>query len=344
MNYNDFMRALEKDDLGPVYLFVGEEEYLMTRAFAALKDKYIDESFESINFVKIDERYGDLDAVKNACETLPFMANKKLVLLKDIGRFLENQNGNFDKEFYSYLDSLGDHLCFILMDNTLNIKKTSKIYKYFKKRGTAVSFDKLKGPQLSQWVLETLKIRGKTISPANINYFIQQSSYLSRNININLYMLENFLLKVVDLAGGQEITKADLDLVLVKSIDTNIFELLNAINRFDTEAALRELNQMYMANEPIPRIIFMIIRRIRLILSHKLYLEKGYMPRQIQDKLGIKDYEFKIISGQARNFKSQDLEEMMRQLLEMDIKIKTTSIDEKLLVEMFLIELCSKNK
>lgn len=344
MDYNKFMEALNRDDLGPAYLFMGEEEYLMTRAFEALKNKYIDESLESINLVRIDERYGDLEEVKNACETLPFMAPKKLVLLKDIGRFLSNQNGNFDKEFYSYLDSLGDHLCLILMDNTFSIKKNSKIYKHFKKKGAAVSFDKLKGSQLNQWVVESLRIRGKTISPANVNYFIQQSSYLSRNININLYMLENSLLKVVDLARGQEITKDDLDLVLVKSIDTNIFELLNAINRFDTEGALRELNQMYMANEPIPRIIFMIIRRIRLILSHKLYVEKGYMPRQIQDKLGIKDYEFKIISGQARKFKSQDLEEMMRKLLEMDIKIKTTSLDEKLLVEMFLVDLCSKKK
>ncbi len=342
LNYYDFIDKINREDLGPIYLFFGEEEYLMNDALEKLRAKYIDNAFDSINFIKLDERSSNFDSLKNACETLPFMSRKKIVLIKDTNRFIENQNLADGDFFYKYLDSLGDHTLLILMDYDGKINKRSKFYKYFHKKDLLVNCDKLKGSNLSQWIGQFLKAKQKEISYANINYLIQESSYLSRNININLYALENLLLKLVDFSKDREIKKSDIDAILVKSIDTNIFELLNAINRFDIEAALWEFHEMYMANEPITKILHMIIRRIRMVLSFQLYLEKGYSPKEIQEKLQVKDYEFKIIRGQSKNFKKEELVNLMEKLLEIDIKMKTSSTNDKLLVEMFLVDLCNK--
>lgn len=340
MIYNELMDNIEKDNVCSSYLFVGDEEYMMNIAVQSLKDKYIEDSLEALNYSKLEGKDTLLDDLINACETLPFMSSKKIVVLKDVAAFLENSNGDFDKRFYKYMDDLGDYLVLILLDNTSSIKKNSKLYKYFNKNQQAVEFGKLLSNDLVSWANSILSKNNKKMPTADINYFIERSSYKSRNISVNLYDIENELLKVINFSTNEKITKEDIDKVLIKSIDTNIFELLNAINRFDPEGAINIFNDMYLSNEPIPRIFYMITRQIRLLLAYKLYRSKGYDERQIQEKIGIKDYEFKKIRTQSSSFKTEELEKIMEYLLQMDLKLKTVSNQDKLEMEMLLVKLC----
>lgn len=340
MIYNEFMNDIKKDNMNSSYLFLGDEEYMMNIALQSLKNKYIEDSLEALNYSKLEGKDTLLEDLINACETLPFMSSKKIVVLKDVAAFLENSNGDFDKKFYKYMDDLGEYLVLILLDNTSSIKKNSKIYKYFNKNQQAVEFGKLLNNDLITWANSILSKNNKKMSTADINYFIDHSSYKSKNISVNLYDIENELLKVINFSTNEKITKEDIDKVLIKSIDTNIFELLNAINRFDAEEAINVFNDMYLSNEPIPRIFYMITRQIRLLLGYKLYKRKGYDERQIQEKIGIKDYEFKKIRTQSSNFKAEQLEKIMEYLLQMDLKLKTVSNQDKLEMEMLLVKLC----
>lgn len=340
MIYNEFMNNIKEDNISSSYLFIGAEEYMMNIALANLKSKYIEESLEALNYTKLEGKDTFLEDLINACETLPFMSSKKIVILKDVTAFLENGNGDFEKRFYNYIDDLGDYLILILVDNTSTIKKNNKIYKYFNKNKRAVEFTKLLNNDLIRWTNSILKKNNKSMSTSNINYFIDHSSYRSKNISVNLFDIENELLKVINFSNKQEIRKEDIDKVLIKSIDTNIFELLNAINRSDADAAINIFNEMHLSNEPIPRIFYMITRQIRLLLGYKLYKSKGYDERNIQTKIGVKDYEFNKIRVQSSNFETEQLEGIMEYLLQMDLKLKTVSNQAKLEMEILLVKLC----
>lgn len=341
MIYNEFMINIKDDNIDSSYLFLGAEEYMMNIAIDSLKSSYIEESFEALNYIKLEGKDTLLEDLINACETLPFMSSKKLVILKDVNAFLENVSGDLDKKLYKYLDDLGDYLILILLDNTSSIKKNTKIYRYFNKNNRAVEFTKLVNKDLISWANSILKKNKKIMSTSNLNYFIDNSSYRSKNINLNLFDLENELLKVLNFSNSQEISKEEIDKVLIKSIDTNIFELLNAINRSDADGAISIFNDMYLSNEPIPRIFYMITRQIRLLLGYKLYKSKGYDDKNIQTKIGVKDYEFSKLRGQSSKFKSEDLEGIMEYLLQLDLKLKTVSNQDKLEMEILLIKLCS---
>lgn len=343
MNYNEFIRNIEKDNILYSYLFIGDEEYLMNVALEELKNKYIEDSFENLNYVYLDGKYTLLQDLINACETLPFMSSKKIVVLKDTSAFLENIKDNTEKKFYEYMEDLGDYLILIFVDSTLAIKKTTRFYKFFNKKNMAVEFTKLTDVDLRNWSNTILKKYNKKISPADISYFIENTSYRSKNLNLSLYDLENELLKLINYSSNEYIKKEDIDKILIKSIDTNIFELLDSINKFDADTSIKVFNNMYLNNEPIPRIFFMIIRQIRLLLSYKLYNDKGYTGKLIQDKLGIKDYEFKKIMSQASNFKTSQLERIMEYLLEMDLRLKTVSSQDKLEMEILLVKLCQRS-
>ena len=303
------------------------------------KDKYIDKSLEALNFVIIDGKEKNFDSILNACETLPFISPKKLVLIKDISEIIDNAENNFVDIMSSYLEKLDDYLCLIIMDRSNNLKKTSKLYKTIKGLDGIVEFPKLKGRDLNSWIENKCKKYKKSISNSNLNYFIQQSTYSEYNSTKTLYDLENELIKVVNHTLDKEILKEDIDIVLSKTLDTNIFNLLTCITKKDSESALKIFNEMYISNEPVQRILFMIIRQLRLVLSYKLYKDKGYSEASIQEKLGIKPYEFKKISSQSNNFTESQIRDALEYILETDIKQKTSSQDEKLAVEMLIINL-----
>lgn len=342
MNYSEFLKLIKEENLLPAYLFVGVEEYLMNQTIERLKSKYIEPSLESLNYSIIEGKDSNIDMLINACETLPFMSSKKIVILKDISGLLEKESKESEDQLYKYLDDLGSYLILIAIENDL--KKTSKIYKYFNKSNSAVEFSNLKGKDLNNWIEKILKKNKKHMNFSNLNFFTQQTAYTSRNSELTLYDLENELLKLINYSSGEEITKEDISKVLIKSIDTNIFDLLAAINRGDSHSSLVIFNDMYMQNEPIQKILVMITRQIRLMLGYKLYRNKGYGEGETQDKLGIKSFEYSKISSQSRAFTIIQLQETLDKILTLDRQLKSTSVDEKILMEMLIIEICNNNK
>ncbi len=95
-----------------------------------------------------------------------------------------------------------------------------------------------------------------------------------------------------------------------------------------------------MSDEPIQKTFYMITRQIRMIFSYKVYQNKGYSPNMIQKKIGIGNFEFKKLGRQASNFSINRLTRIMNELLEMDVKLKTSGGQDKLLMEMFIVKLC----
>ncbi|MFA5575769.1 MAG: DNA polymerase III subunit delta [Tissierellaceae bacterium] len=339
MNYAEFLKDLKANKILSVYLFTGQETYLKDRALESLKLRYIDKSLEELNYAIVEGKEQGFNEVFNACETLPFMAEKKLVVLKDIGEMMEDDPKELDEDLSSYIGKLESSTCLIIVDKFNNLKKTTKLYKAVKALGGIVDFGSLRGRDLNSWVEKEFKKHGRAISYSNITYFLQESAYGDYNSRKTLYDLENEIAKLVNYTGQEEIRKEDIETALVKTLDGNIFNLLAAINKRDRDSALRIFNEMYISNEPIQRILFMIIRQIRLILAYKLYRERGDDGGSIQKKLQIKDYEFRKISSESKSFHKDNLMKAMDYILELDIKQKTSSHDEKLALEMLIIHL-----
>lgn len=340
MTYDEFVKLLKKD-LGSTYLFTGVEEYLKDECVELTKKKYIDESLESLNYIRLNGKTSTFDELINSCETLPFMSRKKLVVLEDISSFFTNESNNTE-EVYDYLENLGDHVCLILFDSNNELKKTTKVYRRYKKANLVVQFDKLKGNALNRRIEKEVNKYDLGISTSNINYLTNKSSYFSKTTDSTFYDLENEIRKIVGYAKGKEVTKEEIDIVMLKSLDNNIFDLLSSINKGDVDSSLSVFNEIYILNEPIPKILFMIIRQIRLMLSYRVYREKNYREDAIQANLKIKSYEFSKISAQARMYSTAELEKIYNLLLAVDKKFKSSASDQKIDMEILITRLCKK--
>lgn len=336
MSYKEVFNHIRNNQLGKVYLFYGVEKYLIDWIISEIKNKYIEKTFESLNYIYLDGKETTSKDIINACETLPFMSNKKIVVIEN-PFFIQGNNQNED-ELFNYMDNLNDMTCLIFIANTEKIDKRKKIIKKIGSIGSIIEFKKITGAELNKWIVKIFKKYSKKISKDNAEYFVVNSGYLENNSNKTLYDLENEIIKVTSYLGDRiEITKDDIDEVLVKSLQNNIFKLVDSIGLKDVKQALSIFNEMLLSNEPIQLIFHMITRQLRLLFMAKLLEMKGYSIPNIAQKMNVPNFVAKKIVQQSKNFTEKKLEEGLKECLKVDESIKKGSIDSKLAIEMLIV-------
>jgi DNA polymerase-3 subunit delta len=337
MKYIELRNSVKNGNINPIYIFTGDETYLLDRALEHMVGVFMTPEGRTINLENLDGKSSGLDDLRASCETLPFMSERRVTILRSPEALLDKES--VADEFLKYIKNLGDHQVLLINDRDGKVKKNSKLYRYLNKAGGTVVFEKLKGKDLTDWILAKLAERDKSMSYADLNYFIQQSSYNSRNISTTLYDLDNEIKKLSDFANGKNIDRSTLDQVLIKPLDKNIFDFLGAVGKNDTDRAMEVFNEIYLMNEPVPRILFMISRQFRLLLGYVTYREKGYGSGEIQEKLKIKPYEFGKIAAQGNGMDQDRLRDILEEILQTDRKLKTTSSDQRLEMEMLIVKL-----
>lgn len=342
MSYEDMLNDIKKNAIKSVYLCYGTEKYLQDWLINELKIKYIDKKFESLNYMYLDGKEITIDEIHNACETLPFMSDKKIVIVNDFFDGRKDISRELEEEMAEYILKLNNKTCLVFLSNSEKMPK-GPIAKSIKKVGRIIELKRIKGEALNKWILHVFKKNNKTISKNNIFYLQQNSSYLEYRSEKTLYDLENEIEKICNYVGDRkEVTEDDINKVLVKSIEGDIFKLVDGIGQKRCDVALNVLNEMILENEPLQLILFMIIRQFRLIYKAKLLDNKGYSQGDISRKLSVNSFIAKKIISQGRNFSIDELENALEKSLIVEENIKQGYMDAKLAVEMLIIQFASK--
>lgn len=345
MDYKDVLKDIKSNELKKVYLLYGNEMYLKDYIISNIKDKYINKTFESLNMIHINGKETTTEAIINACETLPFMSDKKIVIVEDLQVFTsKKETGSIDEEeLCNYMKNLNSATCLIFIISEDKIDNRKKIIKVIKENGGVVELSKLKDLELIKWTQSIFSKNQKEISKVNIQYFLSKSGYYELS-DRTLYDLTNEIDKICSYLGNRKtVEKEDIDKGVVKSLQNNVFSFVDALGQKKADVALSIFNDMILDNEPIQLILHMIIRQLRLLMLTKLYEEKGYSQGVISQKLSTPTFVIKKLVSQINNFTVDDLGVILEKALDVDRSIKTGQIDWKLAVEMFIAEISSQN-
>lgn len=335
MNYKKIYR--DKDHSG-AYLFYGKEKYLIENAVGYLINKYV-KGTEAFNYTKFKGSEVKPEDIISACETYPVMNDKKLVLVRDVVDFLGEND--LKDSFYDFLDDLSDFVILIFWD-TGSLKKTTKFYKFFKKKDRDMDFAKLSPVDLNNFIKGYFIRKGKEIGPSELALFISESGYNSKNEDVSLLDLKTEMDKIAAHAKDKRILREDISSSITENIDTNIFKFLDAMMGRRSEEALKELHNLYKLGEPSLRIFTMIIRQVKNFLSYKILSNKNISQADIMNKMEVKKYEFGKIKSFEKNFTKEFLIDFYEDLIRSDELFKTSSIDEKLIMETLIIKYCNK--
>ena len=309
----------------PIYLLYGDEGYLIERAREEIVAALLPSQCRELNFNSYDAEQAPPSEVINACNTLPCMAQRRIVLVKGLHRYSQGDL----KSLVPYLHSPASTTTLIFIAEAMP--------KDFVKEAKDGAFH-LKRPSQGEtphWIHSIAQELGKEISP-------DATGYLKEAIGGDLQGLRNELMKVSLYIGDRKrIEVQDVERVVSEVRVNSIFELTRALGERDLKRAFRVLGTIWESGEPPLKILGMISRQFRHLLMTKEILSHGGGTTEVRNQVGTANpYYLKELAAQAKGFSQQALQKALRNLWETDLSLKRSPLPKRLILEALIIKLC----
>lgn len=314
---------LAKGKARPFYLLYGDEAYLVERAGGKIADTLLPQLRE-LNYTSYEAGQTPPSEVINACNTLPCMTQRRIVLVKDAHQYDKHDLRSFRPYLQSPCPTTS--LVFIAAEMPAEFLKEVK--------DGAFHLERPPQKEIIPWIRTIARELGKQITA-------EAAGYLQEAIGRDLQGIFHELSKTSLYIGERErIELQDVERVVSEVRPTTIFELTKAIGDKDLKKAFRALERIWESGEPPLKILGMISRQFRHLLITKEVLTHGGGTEGIKKELGISNpYYLRELAAQAKGFSLASLQRALKSLWQADLKLKRSSLSRRLLLEGLIIKL-----
>lgn len=272
---------------------------------------------------KIDGEEAEYTKITEAVQSLPFLTDKKLVVLSRPGTQKE-----FTENFESLLELISDSTDVIIVEPKPD--KRSSYYKLLKARTDFKSFDELGARDLPNWLVAESKLQGGTLQWSDAQYLVDR-------VGPNQQLLSNELNKL--LTYNPHLTRATIDLLTDEAPQSSIFQLLDAAFAGDLKRTMKLYQeQRKLKIEPI-QIIAMLAWQLHALAIVKSAGDKS--AGTIASEAGLSPFVVQKSQSIARKLSTAQLKRMVHDLSELDIKMKSTAIDPDDALQHYLLSISS---
>lgn len=322
------MKTIDADiksgNFAPVYLLYGEEAYLKKQYKEKLVHALVKED-DTMNFSSYEGKGIHSGTLIDLAETLPFFAERRLILLENSGVFK-----NANEELAAYMKEIAPTACFVFVEE--EVDKRGKMYKSVKSHGRVVEFKRQSEKILTQWILGRLKKEGKKITQATLQQFLYA-------VGNDMAYIEKELEKLLCYCLDQEVIEAaDVAAVCVEQTSSKIFDMVNAVAEKQQQKALDLYYDLLSLREPPMRILFLIARQFQILLQIKELNGKGHDGKFIASKAGVPEFALKRNQGQAKSFTIKQLQEAVLDCVQMEEAVKTGNLNDRMAVELLIVK------
>jgi DNA polymerase-3 subunit delta len=258
-------------------------------------------------------------------------AKKKFLVVEGV----LGKSFKYKEEFLKFLQNLNFPKDEFLIFVEEEADKRTSLYKYLEKNAEETyEFETLKGSEMEAWLTKKIGELNLKISRAN-------AQKLSAAVLSDTWLAAQELKKLAAYAGDKEITGDDIDALVMGRAADKIFDLTDAIAEKNKPAALGLLKNQMAGDDSEIRLLSMIIRQFRIMLQIKSMSEAG---REVDKyslgrSLGIHHYAVQKTLPLVQKYSFEELKKIYRQLLEIDIKMKSSKVSKAALLDKFVMEL-----
>lgn len=313
MSKNLDMALAEKKRL---FLLYGQEQYLLEKNTEKIIQTYLQQEEMDLNLEVLESLPKDIFELLNKCETLPFMAEYRVVVLKN--------TGIFEYKDKAALELLTEKIAKLLESTVLIIReaavdKRKKLFKLFQDRGCAAEQNYLNEEQLIQFL-------GKWFYRYRLRIKASAVKLLLQRAGMELSSLLNECEKLAALAE-EVVTDEMVTAIVPERLESKVFQLTDALGRKDRQAAMENYQVMLQNRESVTGILFMIGRQIRQISQTKILLEKRTPAAEIAKFLGVQPFVLNKLTAQAKLFRMEELSRLLRELVQLEWDYKSGRAD-----------------
>lgn len=315
---------IKSKQLKNFYLLYGEEDYLKNR-YSTLIAKAAPIEDEDMNLTRFDEK--NLDAAKliDMAYTMPFFADKRIIIIKNSGYFK-----TANEEFNKYLEEPADTCILVFVES--EVDKRNKAYKTFDKLGVTQELNSPSQKDIQTWIGNKLKSDSKQMQRAAFEEFTLRT-------DSNMENMSREYEKLISYVGNREtITKEDVENICTKQLQYNVFLMINEIAKKNTKEVLSIYHDILASKASPFSILGAITTQFRRYINIKSLREEGLTNAQISSELGIKQF---IVDNGLRiikDFPSETMQCLLNDSCELEERIKKGLINDQIAVELLIIK------
>lgn len=345
MKYKDIVYNIKNKNFEKIYLLHGKEHYLIDNTIKLFKES-LNESMIDFNLDIIDGKETTLDQLLSSIETLPFMDDRKIVIVKDFELLLKAKKKNFsdkdEKILSEHIENIPETTVLVFAVYG-EIDQRKSIVNKIKNNGIVYNCEKISDMDLFKWTKKRFAENQIMIENAQIMYFIESTGYKDRNSDLTLSDIENEIKKISSFAGTDtKVTNEIIDRLSQKKIENDIFKLIDYIGDKNSQNAIKILNDMIDEGESVLGIFAMINKQFKTVLQVKELLNKGLNNKKIAEKLKTSLFIVNKAIKISRNFTESMIIDMLNYILESDYKIKNGIMRDTLAVEILVSKYCQR--
>ena len=328
MERKEFAQLLKAGKVQGAYIFEGVEENIKAATLQSLRKEILPEGMEELNESVMDAPA--TDAIIAACETLPFLADKRLVIVREHPALAGRADA--DERLIAYIPNVPESAVLVfLCRGKADARK--KLYGAVKKAGGIVSFAPLTDAELNTWIVKTFAGMGKTVSP-------QTASVLSFTVGSDTALLRREIEKLAALAGDRgEVTEEDVHAVATRSVECTVFEMVDAVVAGQQGKAFGLLRDMLITGSDRLGILAMLLRQFRLMQHIKIMQFEKLPAGEIKQRLGIAPFAAERCMRQAGGYTGGQVKKAVQICLNAEYKVKSGSWNQEGALESAMLEI-----
>ncbi|RMF41853.1 MAG: DNA polymerase III subunit delta [Anaerolineae bacterium] len=318
-----------------VYILHGDDHYALQQDVQRLQERLDTQGMADLNTTRLDGRSASLQDLRNASGALPFLADRRLVVLTHPLDGVKTPSQR--KTFLGVLERIPETTALVLWfdeplaDTGLNWRAHRR--KTPKKDHWLIAWARqhsertyIKGALLpageamARWIQAFIREKGGSIAP-------DAADMLASLVGSDTRAAANECEKLLAYVNyARPIEMDDVDLLAVSNTSANVFDMVDALGARQGRKALRLLNQLL--EEQAPLLVFgMIVRQFRLLLLAREVLDDGGQVNDVAAQVGMPMFVARKITPQAGRFTLEALETIYHRLLDVDEAIKSGEIE-----------------
>ena len=315
---------IKNDNYKQVYLLYGEEAYLRKQYKNKLL-KGINPSDDTMNCSYFVGKGIDINKVIDLGETMPFLSERRIIVLEDSGFFKSQCEG-----LPEYLTEMPEYLHMIFIES--EVDKRNRLFKAVGKVGRVTEFTTQDDRRLAQWILGKFNKENKKITAKDMELLLSKTGNDMSNIEKEVEKLLCFCMdkEVVD-------AKA-IEAICTTQISNKIFDMIRAMSEKRQQRALELYYDLLALKEPPMRILFLMSRQFNLILQAKELSEDGVNSVEMAKKMGVQSFVVRNYQNFARQYNARQLRVALEEFVSTEEDVKNGRLNDVISVELLLIK------
>ncbi len=331
MGYREVFAKINAGTVEGILIFHGPEEYVKDRTMEALKAKLVSPGMEDLNYLLLEGERANAAEIRRSAETLPFMAEKRLIVVRDYAMLTSSSRGSgldsrAEAEELERLTARFSPTSVLVFLMRAGLDTTKAAYKQLIKVADVVEFARLGEDELLTQIAKMCRRNDCAVSREDARFLIQYAGN-------DLEVLSHEVDKACAHAGpGSNLTRADIEAVCIQTQEYKVFSFLDNLFAGQGAEAMRKLRPLLQEGEGVGSMLSLVERQARLMAAVKAQ-GKGADMRVLAQNLGVAGFALDAAGRAAARWSGTAIAEVVARCARADARIKQGLASDETAVE-----------